>query len=167
MVGAPSERWGETPVAFVVAAAGRGDRGRALMDWVNARLGKTQRLAALTIVDQPAAQRDRQGAQARVARALRAQVVPVPRMPGEGGAIGRSAEPPDLRRAMAPDEGRADLCRMAPLLTPTVFPHAGRRWREAPLSPLSPSPRLARRETGVLRRPMRGEGASQSAWLTY
>ena len=48
VVGVPSEQWGETPVAFVVLrapiAAG------ALLDWVNARLGKTQRIAALEIV---------------------------------------------------------------------------------------------------------------------
>ncbi|MBK9607106.1 MAG: acyl--CoA ligase [Betaproteobacteria bacterium] len=48
VVGVPSEQWGETPVAFVVLrapiAAG------ALLDWANARLGKTQRIAALEIV---------------------------------------------------------------------------------------------------------------------
>jgi acyl-CoA synthetase (AMP-forming)/AMP-acid ligase II len=46
VVGVPSELWGETPVAFVVA---RGDAPEAgqLRDWANARLGKTQRLADL------------------------------------------------------------------------------------------------------------------------
>ena len=51
VVGVPSERWGETPVAFVVLREGAEIDGPALMDWVNMRLGKTQRLSALTIVD--------------------------------------------------------------------------------------------------------------------
>ncbi len=51
VVGVASERWGETPVAFVVLRDGAAGDGPALMDWVNARLGKTQRLTALTIVD--------------------------------------------------------------------------------------------------------------------
>jgi len=46
VVGVPSETWGETPVAFVVA---RSDAPAAaeLREWANARLGKTQRLADL------------------------------------------------------------------------------------------------------------------------
>jgi len=54
VVGVASQRWGETPVAFVVV--GVGARGTAiattteLRDWANARLGKTQRLAAVEIV---------------------------------------------------------------------------------------------------------------------
>ncbi len=51
MVGVASERWGETPVAFVALREGATSDGPALMAWVNARLGKTQRLSALTIVD--------------------------------------------------------------------------------------------------------------------
>ena len=51
VVGVPSERWGETPVAFVALRQGAKVEGPALKDWVNARLGKTQRLSALTIVD--------------------------------------------------------------------------------------------------------------------
>ena len=51
VVGVASERWGETPVAFVALREGAAVDGPALMDWVNARLGKTQRLTALTIVD--------------------------------------------------------------------------------------------------------------------
>ena len=51
VVGVPSERWGETPAAFVVLRQDAKIDGPALMDWVNARLGKTQRLSALTIVD--------------------------------------------------------------------------------------------------------------------
>jgi len=46
VVGVPSERWGETPVGFVRLAACARD-AESIRDAVNARLGKTQRLAAL------------------------------------------------------------------------------------------------------------------------
>ncbi|MDB5797483.1 MAG: acyl--CoA ligase [Paucimonas sp.] len=48
VVGVASEKWGETPVAFVVAAAD-GDAA-AIMAWANEKLGKMQRLAAVRIV---------------------------------------------------------------------------------------------------------------------
>ncbi len=51
VVGVPSERWGETPVAFAALRHGAAVNGPTLKDWVNARLGKTQRLSELTIVD--------------------------------------------------------------------------------------------------------------------
>ena len=51
VVGAASERWGETPVAFVALRKGASIGGPALKNWVNARLGKTQRLSDLVIVD--------------------------------------------------------------------------------------------------------------------
>ncbi len=51
VVGVASQRWGETPVAFVVTRVGAGDTATELRDWANARLGKTQRLAAVEIVD--------------------------------------------------------------------------------------------------------------------
>ena len=51
VVGVPSEEWGETPVAFVVlrpnAAIGAGE----LRAWTNGRVGKTQRLADLVLID--------------------------------------------------------------------------------------------------------------------
>jgi long-chain acyl-CoA synthetase len=50
VVGVPSDRWGETPVAFVVLKPGRRIRSGALKDWVNGRLSKTQRLADLQVV---------------------------------------------------------------------------------------------------------------------
>ena len=50
--GVPSERWGETPVAAVVAEPGHPLSAAALRDTVNARLGRTQRLADVRIVDQ-------------------------------------------------------------------------------------------------------------------
>jgi long-chain acyl-CoA synthetase len=50
--GVPSEQWGETPVACVVRRAGCNDDAAALRDWVNARVGRTQRLAAVHFVDE-------------------------------------------------------------------------------------------------------------------
>ncbi|HMC15231.1 MAG TPA: AMP-binding protein, partial [Albitalea sp.] len=51
VVGVPSEQWGETPVAFVVA---RNDATApapdALLQWANAQVGKTQRLSGLRYV---------------------------------------------------------------------------------------------------------------------
>jgi long-chain acyl-CoA synthetase len=68
VVGVPSEQWGETPVAFVVrreqatdGATGSATEGTtsnnvdfaaSLRDWLNQRVGKTQRLAALHLVDE-------------------------------------------------------------------------------------------------------------------
>ena len=46
VVGVPSRSWGESPVGFVVLKDGAADP-QAIMAAVNARLGKTQRLAAL------------------------------------------------------------------------------------------------------------------------
>ncbi len=51
MIGVASERWGETPVAFAAPRRGAAIDAPALRDWVNARLGKTQRLADLRIID--------------------------------------------------------------------------------------------------------------------
>lgn len=50
VVGVPSEAWGETPVGFVVLRDGQAGDTAALLAWVNARLGKTQRLSALHAV---------------------------------------------------------------------------------------------------------------------
>jgi len=52
VVGVPSVAWGETPVAFVVARPGQALAADALRDWLNARVGKTQRLSDLTWVDE-------------------------------------------------------------------------------------------------------------------
>jgi acyl-CoA synthetase (AMP-forming)/AMP-acid ligase II len=51
VVGVPSEEWGESPVAFVVAKPG-GPGEDALREWANERLGKTQRLAGVRLVDE-------------------------------------------------------------------------------------------------------------------
>jgi acyl-CoA synthetase (AMP-forming)/AMP-acid ligase II len=52
VVGVPSEQWGETPVAFVVRRAGDDTPAEALLQWTNAQLGKTQRLARLHLLDE-------------------------------------------------------------------------------------------------------------------
>jgi long-chain acyl-CoA synthetase len=51
VVGVPSSRWGETPVAFVVLARGPGATATELLSWANDRLGRMQRLAAVELVD--------------------------------------------------------------------------------------------------------------------
>ena len=52
VVGVPSVKWGETPVAFVVIRAGSDITAETLKDWLNQRVGKTQRLSALHIVNE-------------------------------------------------------------------------------------------------------------------
>ena len=52
VVGVPSVQWGETPVAFVVRRAGDTTEADALKQWLNQRVGKTQRLADLRLVDE-------------------------------------------------------------------------------------------------------------------
>jgi acyl-CoA synthetase (AMP-forming)/AMP-acid ligase II len=52
VIGVASEAWGETPVGVYVAKAGGEDTASSILAWVNARLGKTQRLSALHRVDE-------------------------------------------------------------------------------------------------------------------
>jgi long-chain acyl-CoA synthetase len=52
VVGVASERWGETPVAFVTLAPGATAGAAEIRQWVNARLGKTQRLADLQVLEE-------------------------------------------------------------------------------------------------------------------
>jgi acyl-CoA synthetase (AMP-forming)/AMP-acid ligase II len=52
VAGVPSERWGETPAAWVVAREGAAVDADALRAWANERLGKTQRIAFLDVVDE-------------------------------------------------------------------------------------------------------------------
>jgi len=49
VVGVPSEKWGETPVAFVVSRLGDAE---AIREAANARLGKTQRISNVVLVDE-------------------------------------------------------------------------------------------------------------------
>ncbi|MDO9487990.1 MAG: 4-coumarate--CoA ligase, partial [Sphingomonadaceae bacterium] len=49
VVGVASEAWGETPVAFVVS---RGAAAEAIKAWTNERLGKTQRLSDVRLLDE-------------------------------------------------------------------------------------------------------------------
>ena len=49
VVGVPSADWGETPVAFVVS---RGADAEALRAFANERLGKTQRISAVELIDE-------------------------------------------------------------------------------------------------------------------
>jgi long-chain acyl-CoA synthetase len=50
VVGVPSMRWGETPVAFVVIRDDASETAEALLRWFNERVGKTQRLASLELI---------------------------------------------------------------------------------------------------------------------
>ena len=52
VVGVPSEQWGETPVGFVAAQPGVALDVDALLASVNGKLGKTQRLSALHLIDE-------------------------------------------------------------------------------------------------------------------
>jgi acyl-CoA synthetase (AMP-forming)/AMP-acid ligase II len=52
VAGVPSERWGETPAAWVVAREGATLDAEAVRAWANGQLGKTQRIAFLQLVDE-------------------------------------------------------------------------------------------------------------------
>ncbi len=49
VVGVPSKEWGETPVGFVVLKNDTSPQD--VLEWANRRLGKTQRLSAIEVVD--------------------------------------------------------------------------------------------------------------------
>jgi len=51
VIGIPSERWGETPLALVVARGAHPVGAPELRDWANARLGKQQRISELRFVE--------------------------------------------------------------------------------------------------------------------
>ncbi|MFT6556505.1 class I adenylate-forming enzyme family protein [Sneathiella sp.] len=44
VIGIPSEEWGETPLALVVPKEGSAANEKEIREWVNSRLGKTQRI---------------------------------------------------------------------------------------------------------------------------
>ena len=45
VIGIPSEKWGETPLALVVPEAGTRETPQSILDWTNARLGKGQQIS--------------------------------------------------------------------------------------------------------------------------
>jgi acyl-CoA synthetase (AMP-forming)/AMP-acid ligase II len=49
VIGVPSKRWGETPLAFVVLKPGATVDAPGLLDRVNARLGRMQRISAIEL----------------------------------------------------------------------------------------------------------------------
>ena len=51
VVGVKSERWGETPVGYVVLKAGSLASAEEILSWTNERLGKMQRLAAVELIE--------------------------------------------------------------------------------------------------------------------
>lgn len=51
VVGVPSRQWGETPVAYVVLRPEPNISAEDLLNWLNTRVGKTQRLADLVVID--------------------------------------------------------------------------------------------------------------------
>jgi acyl-CoA synthetase (AMP-forming)/AMP-acid ligase II len=52
VIGVPSEEWGETPVAYVASKAGSVLTASAVLAFTNGQVGKTQRLAAVEIIEQ-------------------------------------------------------------------------------------------------------------------
>ena len=50
VVGVPSREWGETPAAFLVLRAGAAETADDIKTWLNARVGKTQRLTHAIVV---------------------------------------------------------------------------------------------------------------------
>ncbi len=52
VVGVPSREWGETPIGFVTPATGASLSPADIRQWVADRVGKTQRLADLVILDE-------------------------------------------------------------------------------------------------------------------
>jgi len=51
VIGVPSDAWGETPVAYVALKEGSAVSADELRKWVNADVGKTQRLTDLKFID--------------------------------------------------------------------------------------------------------------------
>jgi acyl-CoA synthetase (AMP-forming)/AMP-acid ligase II len=51
VIGIPSKDWGETPLAFVVLEKGANEMEDNLCEWVNSRLGKSQRISRIEFRD--------------------------------------------------------------------------------------------------------------------
>ena len=52
VIAAPSEQWGETPLAFVVLASGSMIDAEVLRQWANSQLGKAQRISRIEFIDE-------------------------------------------------------------------------------------------------------------------
>lgn len=50
VIGVPHEKWGEAPLAVVVLAEGASETPDNLTGWVNARVGKQQRIAGIVLI---------------------------------------------------------------------------------------------------------------------
>jgi len=83
VAGVPSERWGETPAAWIVARDGARIDAEAVRAWANERLGKTQRIAFLEVVDEL----PRSAIGKVLKRELRDRFV-APRLPSSGASHG-------------------------------------------------------------------------------
>ena len=51
VIGIPSKEWGETPLALVVLEKGAKEAEENLREWVNSRLGKSQRISRIEFLD--------------------------------------------------------------------------------------------------------------------
>ena len=49
VIGAPDEKWGETPLAFVVLRAGSEAKSADILEWTNERVGKRQRIRGVEV----------------------------------------------------------------------------------------------------------------------
>lgn len=52
VIGIPSEKWGETPLALVVPEKDTKEAPESILEWVNARLGKSQRISRVEFRDE-------------------------------------------------------------------------------------------------------------------
>ena len=52
VIAIPSDAWGETPLGFVVLASGSSATAEEVLEFANARLGKTQRISKIEVRDE-------------------------------------------------------------------------------------------------------------------
>lgn len=52
VIGVPSKRWGETPLALIVPSAGMVLDSDGIKEWLNARVGKQQRVVAVDVISE-------------------------------------------------------------------------------------------------------------------
>jgi acyl-CoA synthetase (AMP-forming)/AMP-acid ligase II len=52
VIGVPSDKWGETPLAFVVVRKDTTETPGSILAWVNVRLGKHQRISGVEFRDE-------------------------------------------------------------------------------------------------------------------